>query len=67
MLEQLPNLASDNLTHSYQSCPLVESFSEDRGFNGCSTSFAESPIGDCLELNFKHVDYQSIAYLYCAH
>ena len=31
--------------------------------NGCNVSFAESGVEDCLELNFKYVDYQSLAYL----
>ena len=29
----------------------------------CNVSFAESGVEDCLELNFKYVDYQSLAYL----
>ena len=57
MLQKLPNLASDDIIHGYQTCPLVESFF------GCNVSFAESRVGDCLELNFKYVDYQSLAYL----
>ena len=43
------------LIHGYQTCPLVESFS------GCNVSFAE--VEDCLELNFRYVDYQTLAHL----
>ena len=38
-------------------------FSEDRCLNRCNISFAISRVEDCLELNFKYVDYQSLAHL----
>ena len=57
MLQQLPNLASDDLIDGYQTCPLVEPFLQCRCLNECNVSFAESQVEDCLELNFKHVDY----------
>ena len=66
MLQQLQNLASDDIIHGYQTCPLVESFffPENRYLNGCNVSFAESWVEDCL--------YQTILqFLYlldfCAH
>ena len=31
--------------------------------NRCNISFAISRIEDCLELNFKYVDYQTLAHL----
>ena len=63
MLQQLPSLVSDDIIHAYQTCPLVEFFSEDRCLNGCNILFAESQVEDCLELNFKYVDYQALAHL----
>ena len=30
--------------------------------NRCSISFAKSRVEDCLELNFKYVDYQTLAH-----
>ena len=62
MLQQLQNLTSDYIIHGYQTCPL----SEDRCLNGCNVSFAVSQIEDCLELNFRYVDYQTLAHLYPA-
>ena len=76
MLQQLQNLASDNIIHGYPTCLLVESFlfffsPENRCLNRCNVSFAESRVEDCLELNFRY-DYQTILqFLYlldlCAH
>ena len=63
MLQQLQNLASDDIIHSYRTCPLVESFSENGCLNGSNVSFAESRVEDCLELNFMHVNYQTLAHL----
>ena len=34
--------------------------SEDRCLNRCSISFAKSCVENCLELNFKYVDYQCL-------
>ena len=65
MLQQLQNLTSDDIIHGYQTCPLIEFFSEDRCLNGCNVSFAVSQIEDCLELNFRYVDYQTLAHLSC--
>ena len=31
--------------------------------NRCNVSFAKSRVEDCLELNFKYVDYQTLAHL----
>ena len=31
--------------------------------NGCNVSFAKSRVEDCLELNFRYVDYQPLVYL----
>ena len=62
MLQQLQNLASHDITRVYQTCPLL---SENRSLNGCNVSFAESRVEDCLELNFKHVDYQTLAQFLC--
>ena len=31
--------------------------------NRCNISFAISRVEDCLELNFKYVDYQTLAHL----
>ena len=63
MLQQLPNLASDNIVHGYQTCPLVESFFQGRCFNGSNISFAKSLVEECWELNFKCANYQTLAYL----
>ena len=49
MLQQLPNLASDDI--SYHTCPLVESFLREQVLE--QMSFAESRVEDCLELNFS--------------
>ena len=38
-------------------------FSEDRYLNRCNSSFAISRVEDYLELNFKYVDYQTLAHL----
>ena len=38
-------------------------FSEDRCLNRCNISFAISQVEDCLELNFKYIDYQTLAHL----
>ena len=32
--------------------------------NRCNISFAISRVEDCLELNFKYVDYQTLAHLF---
>ena len=34
--------------------------------NGCNVLFAVSQIEDCLELNFRYVDYQTLAHLSCS-
>ena len=34
--------------------------------NGSNVSFAVSQIEDCLELNFRYVDYQTLAHLSCS-
>ena len=34
--------------------------------NGCNVSFAVSQIEDCLELNFRYVDCQTLAHLSCS-
>jgi len=39
-------------------------FTEDRCLNRCNISFAISRIEDCLELNFKYADYQTLAHLF---
>ena len=62
MLQQLQNLASHDITHVHQNCPLL---SENRSLNGCNALFAESWVEECLELNFKHVDYQTLAQFLC--
>ena len=31
--------------------------------NRCNISFAISRVEDCLELNFKYIDYQTLAHL----
>ena len=36
---------------------------KDRCLNRCNISFAISRVEDCLELNFKYVDYQTLAHL----
>ena len=46
MLQQLQNLASDDIIHGYQTCPLVESFFQNRCLKGCNVSFAESRVED---------------------
>ena len=46
-------------SYGYQTCPLVEN----RCLNGCNVSFAESWVEDFLELNFRYVDYQTLAHL----
>ena len=38
-------------------------FSEDKCLNSCKHLFAESQTEDCLELNFKYTDYETLAYL----
>ena len=38
-------------------------FSKDRCLNRCNISFAISWVEDCLELNFKDIDYQTLAHL----
>ena len=53
------NLTSDDIIHSYQTYPLVDFFSKNRSLNGCNISFAESRVEDCLESNFRYVDYQT--------
>ena len=63
MLQQSQNLASDNTIHSYQTCPLLEFFSENRYLNGCNVLLAESWVEDCLELNFSYLDYQPLVHL----
>ena len=40
-----------------------ESFSKDKCLNRCNILFAKSQVEDCLELNLKHVDYQTLAHL----
>ena len=35
----------------------------DRCLNRCNISFVLSRVEDCLELNFKYVDYQTLAHL----
>ena len=40
-------------------------FSKDRCLNRCNIPFAKSLVEDCLELNFKYVDYQTLAHLSC--
>ena len=65
MLQQLPNLTGDEIIHGYRTHALVESFfSKDMILNGYNSSFAKSwvYIEDCLQLNFKYVDYQTLAY-----
>ena len=37
-----------------------------RCLNGCNVSFTVSQIEDCLELNFRYVDYQTLAHLSCS-
>ena len=39
-------------------------FSEDKCLNSCKSLFAESQTEDCLELNFKNIDYETLAYRY---
>ena len=58
MLQQLQNLASDDILHGYQTYPAVESFPMLEWM-----SFAESRVEDCLELNLRYVDYQTLAHL----
>ena len=59
-LQQLQNLARNDKIYGYQTCLLVESFSENRCLNKCNVLFAESLVEDCLELNFRYVDYQPL-------
>ena len=59
-LQQLKNFASNDKIYGYQTCLLVESFSENRCLNECNVLFAESLVEDCLELNFRYVDYQPL-------
>ena len=63
MLQQLQNLANNNTIHSYQTCLLLEFFSKNRCLNGSNVLFTESRVKDCLELNFRYVDYQPLAHL----
>ena len=68
MLQQLHNLAIDDIIHGYQTCLLVEFFPKNRCLNrclnGCNVSIAESQVEDCLRMNnFRYVDYQTLAYL----
>ena len=63
MLQQLQTLASDGTIHGFQTCLLLGFFSENRCMNGCNVLFAESRVEDCLELNFRYVDYQPLAHL----
>ena len=39
-------------------------FSEDRCLNRCNILFAISRVEDCLELNFKYADYQTLDHLF---
>ena len=57
MLQQLQNLASDDTIYGYQTRLLLEIFPENRCLNRCNVLFAESWVEDCLELNFRYVDY----------
>ena len=66
MLQQLQNLTSDYIIHGYQTCPLIEYFFRGQVLAGCNVSFAVSQIEDCLELNFRYVDYQTLAHLSCS-
>ena len=34
--------------------------------NGCNISVAKSRVEDCLELNFKYTNYQTLAHLSCS-
>ena len=64
MLQQLQNLASNDIIHSHQNCPLVESlFFYLREQMLERESLAKSWVEDCLELNFRYVDYQTLAHL----
>ena len=71
MLQQLQNLASDNtirlgtrLTiHGYQTCPLLEFFPTIGAWTNVMLCFSESWVEDCLEVNFRYVDYQPLAHL----
>ena len=38
-------------------------FSENRCMNGCNVLLSEYRVEDCLELNFRYVDYQPLAHL----
>ena len=40
-------------------------FSKDRCLNQCNISFVKFQVEDCLELNSKCVDYQTLAHLSC--
>ena len=54
---------SISVLRNYQICPLIL-FSEDKCLNSCKSLFVESQTEDCLELNFKYIDYETLAYLY---
>ena len=42
---------------------IAKKFDVDRWLNRCNISFAISRVEECLELNFKYVDYQTLAHL----
>ena len=63
MLQQLQNLTGEGIIHGYQTCPLIESFFREQVLEGMYVSFAVSQIEDCLELNFRYDDYQTLAHL----
>ena len=39
----------------------IRIFSKNKCINGCNVLFAQSRVEDCLELNFRYVDYQPLA------
>ena len=61
MLQQLQYLASDNTWLPDLSA--IRIFSKNRRLKGCNVLFAESQVEDCLELNFRYVDYHPLTHL----
>ena len=58
LLTLAPQCSTFPKYYDYQTCPLLESYR-------CNINilFVKSQIEDCLELNFKYVDYQTLAHL----
>ena len=53
-------------SHSYfniEQSSRILIFSKNECLNGCNLSFAESRVEECLKLNFRYVDYQTLVQL----